>query len=153
MAQADRNALYRVRWGRLLHERFNNVEAVNLFNEALKLDAKNADAYLGLGLVGADGFDRNAREYVAKALLLDPKLVEAHELMANLALEDSDSAQAVKEADLALQISADAVDAMAIHAAVELLADRSPDTWIQKILQVNPTNGQGYALEIGRAHV
>ncbi len=75
-----------------------------------------------------------------------PKLVEAHELLANLALEDSDPAQAVKEADAALQISADALDAMAIRAAVELLADRSPDAWIQKILQVNPTYGQGYAL-------
>ena len=35
---------------------------------------------------------------------------------------------------------------MAIHAAVELLADRSPDAWIQKFLQVNPTYGKGYAL-------
>src|SRR5207247_833357 len=77
---------------------------------------------------------------------LDPKLVEAHELMASLALEDSDPAQAVKAADAALQISTDALDAMAIRAVVELLSDRSPDVWIQKMLQVNPTYGQGYAL-------
>ena len=35
------------------------------------------------------------------------------------------------EADAALAIAPDALDAMAIHAAVELLADRSPDAWIQ----------------------
>jgi tetratricopeptide (TPR) repeat protein len=146
VAQADKNARNRIRWGRLLHDRFNDVEAANLFNEALQRDPRNAEAYLGLALVSADGFDRKAREYITKALLLDPKLVEAHELMANLALEDSDSAQAVKEADAALQIAPDALDAMAIHAAMELLSDRSPDAWIQKFLQVNPVYGKGYAL-------
>jgi len=35
---------------------------------------------------------------------------------------------------------------MAIHAAVELLADRSPDAWLDKIRAVNPTYGEGYAL-------
>jgi len=69
-------------------------------------------------------------------LELDPKLVEAHELRANLALEDSDPAGATQEADAAIQLSADALDAMAVHAAVELLADRSPDTWLDKIKQV-----------------
>src|SRR5208283_1844249 len=36
VAQADRNAHYRVRWGRLMHERFNNTEAETLFREALE---------------------------------------------------------------------------------------------------------------------
>src|SRR5580704_6253336 len=146
VARADKNARYRVRWGRLLQERFNDKEAADLFTEALQRDPKNADAYLGLAVVSADGFDSKALEYVTKALGLDPKLVEAHELLASLALEDSDPAQAVKEADAALEIATDALDAMAIHAAVELLADRSPDAWIQKFLQVNPTYGKGYAL-------
>ena len=146
VARADQNALYRVRWGRLLHERFNNRDAAALFEEALQRDARNAEAYVGIALVGADGFDRKARESAARALQLDPKLFEAHEVLANLALEDSDPAEAVKQADAALQIAADALDAMAIRAAVELLADRSPDAWIQKMLQVNPAYGNGYAL-------
>ena len=53
---------------------------------------------------------------------------------------------AVKQADEAIELSPDALDAMAIHAAVELLADRSPDAWLDKIRQVNPTYGEGYAL-------
>src|SRR5579863_5237155 len=48
VARADRNARYRVRWGRLFRERFDDQEAANLFNEALQRDAKNAEAYLGL---------------------------------------------------------------------------------------------------------
>jgi cellulose synthase operon protein C len=35
---------------------------------------------------------------------------------------------------------------MAIHAAVEALADRSPDAWFEKIRRVNPTYGEAYAL-------
>ena len=96
VAQSDSNALYRVRWGRLLHERFNNTDADNLFKEALAKDPQNAPAYLGLALVSADGFDNAAIQWGAKALELDPKLVEAHELMANLALEDSDAAAGSK---------------------------------------------------------
>ncbi len=146
VAQSDGNALYRVRWGRLLHERFNNTDADTLFKEALERDPKNAQAYLGLALVSADGFDNAAIEWDERALELDPKLVEAHELMANLALEDSDTGGAVKEADEAIGLSDEALDAMAIRAAVEVLADRSPDAWFDRIRRVNPTYGEAYAL-------
>jgi cellulose synthase operon protein C len=146
VAQDDTNANYRVRWGLLLHERFNNTDADDLFKEALQRDPKNAQAYLGLALVSADGFDNKAIDYDSKAIELDPKLVEAHELMANLALEDSDTVSATKEADEAIQLSGDALDAMAIHASIELLADRPPEAWLDKIRAVNPSYGEGYAL-------
>ena len=146
VAGAERNALYRVRWGRLLHERFNNHDAEDLFKEALDRDPKNAPAYLGLALVSADGFDEKALAWASKAIELDPKLVEAHEVMANLFLEDSDTKKASAEADKAMELSPDALDAMAIHAAIELLADKSPDMWLDKIRQVNSTYGEAYAL-------
>jgi tetratricopeptide (TPR) repeat protein len=147
VARNDRNALYRVRWGRLLHERFNPTEAAHLFEEALQRDPKRADAYVGLALVSGDGFDGKAREYIDKAIQLDPTLVEAHEVLADLALEDSEQADAINAADAALKLSPDALDAMAIHAAIDLLADRQADAdaWIQKMLAVNATYGQGLA--------
>ena len=70
MAQDDRNANYRVRWGRLMHDRFNNVEAANLFQEALERDPKNAQAFLGLAIVSAEEFDSKAVKWAAKALEL-----------------------------------------------------------------------------------
>ena len=146
VAQPGSKAIYRVRWGLLLHDRFNNTEAVDLFNEALKQDPTNAQAYLGLAQVSADGFDSKATEYAFKALSLDTKLVEAHELLANLALENAKPEEAVAEADKAIALSGEALEAMAVHAAVELLADRSPDEWFEKIHAVNPTYGEGYAL-------
>jgi cellulose synthase operon protein C len=146
VAQPGSKAIYRVQWGLLLHERFNNKEAVDLFNEALQQDPANAQAYLGLAVVSADGFDSKAAEYAAKALTIDPKLVEAHELMANLALENAAPKDAVAEADKALAISNEALEAMAVHAAVEVLSDHTPDTWFAKINAVNPSYGEGYAL-------
>ena len=146
VAQNATNAMYRVRWGTLFHERFNNKAASDLFNEALKIDPTNARAYLGLAIVNADGFDIHAIEWASHAIAIDPKLTEAHELMASLALEDSDTAGAMSQADEALKDSPEALNAMSIHAAVELLADRSPDAWLEKIRAVNPAYGEGYAL-------
>jgi tetratricopeptide (TPR) repeat protein len=138
-------ALYKVRWGMLLHERFNNPEAAGLFHEALTKDPSNAEAYLGLAIVSADGFDGKATDYAAKALELDPKLVEAHELMAELALENDDRDAAVAEADKAIAIDRDALNAMATRAAVELISDRSPEAWFSKITAINPDYGEAYA--------
>src|ERR1700676_1218239 len=88
--QEPKNALYRVRWGYLFLERFNTNEAGNLFNEALEIDKDNAQAYLGLARVSAEGFGGKAVELAEKAAKLDPKLPDAHELLAFLALEDND---------------------------------------------------------------
>src|SRR5579871_3428664 len=123
IAQPKAPALWRVRYGRLFHERFNNVEAAKLLNEALQQDPNNAQAYVGLALVSADGFDEKASEYAAKAVAIDPTLVEAHEVMANLLLEDAKPEAAVKEADAAIALSADALDGLAIRAAAAMLAD------------------------------
>jgi Flp pilus assembly protein TadD len=136
--------LYKVRWGRLLHERNNDQAATDLFHEALAADPANAEAYVGLALVSATTFDGKATEYARKALELDPKSVGAHELMAGLELEDADPGKAAEEADRALALSPDALKAYAIHAAIELIADRPADAWLAKMNAVNPNFGAGY---------
>ena len=148
IAQPKSPALWRVRYGMLFHERFNNIEAAKLYNEALEMDPENARAYLGLAVLSADGFDEKAAEYVAKAIALEPKLVEAHELSANLLLEDAKPEEAMKEAETAIALAPDALDAMAALAAADLLADKNADAdaWMAKIKAVNPGYGEGYAI-------
>ena len=148
IAQPKSPALWRVRYGMLFHDRFNNKDAADLFNEALAQDPGNAQAYLGLAMLSADGFDEKAAEYVAKAIALEPKLVEAHELSANLLLEDAKPEEAVKEAETAIALAPDALDAMATLAAADLLADKNADAdaWMAKIKAVNPGYGEGYAI-------
>jgi tetratricopeptide (TPR) repeat protein len=141
-------ALYKVRWGMLLHERFNNAEAADLFREALAKDPKNAQAYLGLAIVSAEDFNGQAAEYLAKAEELDPKLAAAHELAGKVALDNDTRDVALAEADKALALQPDAMDAMALHAALELLADKDPAPWFAKIAAINPHYGAGY-MQVG----
>ncbi len=136
--------LYKVRWGLLLHDRFNDKDASDLFHEALTADPNNAEAYVGLALVSAAVFDGKTTEYAQKAIALDPKSVGAHELMAGLALEDADPGKAAEEADKAIALAPDALKAYAIHAAIDLLANRPPDPWLAKMNAVNPAFGEGY---------
>jgi Flp pilus assembly protein TadD len=142
---ASSPALYKVRWGMLLHERFNNQDAADLFREALEKDPKNAQAYLGMAIVNADDYRGMAAELIANAEALDPGLVEAHELSGKIALDNDYRDVALAEADKALALQADATNAMALHAALDLLAEKDPTPWFAKINAVNPHDGEAYA--------
>ena len=141
-----KNPDYRVRWGRLFLERFNSAEAAKLFEEALQIKKDDAGALMGLALIAADGFESKAVELAERALVADPKLTEARELLARLALEDNDPVRAAEQADKALEISSGALDAMAVHASIDWLNDQSDTPWIGRILARNPHYGQAYAL-------
>ncbi len=79
---APKNAEYRVRWGRMYLDHYQEADAAKLFQEALDIDENNAGALLGLALVGAQSFDAKAVELAEQALEKDPKLVEARVLLA-----------------------------------------------------------------------
>jgi len=140
-----KNAEYRVRWGQLFLERFVPSEATGLFGEALEIDKKNADAYLGMARVAAEEFGSKAVEYAQKAAELNAKLFEAHELLAFLALEDNDETLAASEADKALAISPEALDALAIHATLDWLHDKTTSPWMDRVLKINPVYGEAYS--------
>lgn len=144
VAAAPKDAELRVRWGRLFLERYNRKDAADLFTEALQIKPNYAPALLGMALVANETFEGKSLALAQKALEADPKLVEAREFMGRLKLEDSDPKGAVVEADAALQLSPGAKDALALRGAVELLADRSPQSWMDKIVAQDPHYGRGY---------
>lgn len=143
--EGKNSAAVRVEWGRLFLERFNPAEAANLFQEAIKIDASYAPAYLGLARVAARGYDRKAVDFAREALQRDPKLVEAHELLSYLALEDSDAKLATEEAQKALTLSPEALDGLAVLASVDWLDNKPRSEWMDRILKVNPVYGEAYA--------
>jgi cellulose synthase operon protein C len=145
VAQDEKNPDLRVRWGRLLLERFNVSESGQLFQEALELKSNHAGALLGLAVSLSEGFDRRAIDLARKAVESDPKLLEAQELVAALILEDGDYDRAREEADKALALDPNALDAMAVHATIDLLADKPETPWIKKMLDASPAYGRGYA--------
>ena len=145
LKQHPKSVDYRVRWGRLFLERFNKDEAKGLFEEALEIKENDAGASLGLALVATQGFSSAAVHFATRAIELDPKMAEAHELLAYLALEDNEPEKAAKEADAALAIDPESLDAMAIHASIEWLNNKAESPWMDRILKINPVYGEAYS--------
>ena len=144
-AQEPGSAEIRVEWGRLFFERFNPQEAVNLFDEAIKIDDNYAPAYLGLARVAAEGYDQKAIDFARQALSHDPKLFEAHELLSYLALEDSDRKMAADEAQQALSISNEALDALRCWRRWISWRENRTRAWTDKLFAINPVYGEAYA--------
>jgi len=144
--QFPENASYRVRWGRMYLERYQPGDAVALFEEALQLEPENAHALVGEALAAAEGFEQSAVELAGRALQADPKMVEAQELLAYLALEDVEPDKAIAEADKALAVDDEALDAMAIRATIDWLNDKDDTEWIDRILAINPVYGEAYSI-------
>lgn len=143
--EQPRSAAVRVEWGKLLLERFNPPEAAKLFEEALEVDKNYAPAYLGLARVSAASFSKKAVDFAEMAVAHDPKFVEAHELLAFLALEDNNPKAATAEAQKALALSDEALDAMAVLASVDWLQGEAHSPWMDRVLKVNPVYGEAYA--------
>jgi tetratricopeptide (TPR) repeat protein len=139
VAASPKNPDSRVRWGRLLLERFNPEEAEALFREALELKKDHAGALLGLALVAADGFSSQAEELARQALAADPRLVEAQDLLARMALEDGRPDKAAAEARKALAIHSESVPARAILATIDWLDGKQDTSW-------DPKRAEGYAI-------
>lgn len=129
VAKYPKNPDYRVRWGRMYLEHWQADVASGLFKEALELKPDHAGALLGLALVAAQDFDSRAEALAKKALESDPKLLEAQELLARIALEDNNNAKATEEAKKALAIDANSVQGRAILATIDWLADKKDTPW------------------------
>ena len=136
----------RVSWGRLFLETYNRAEASKLFQEALEIDPKSAEAHLGLALAASESFESAAVVEANQALKLDPGLTEAHTLLAALALEEEDSKKAGEHLDRALATTGTPLQAYALKAAIDFLAGRSTSEWVSKALAYNPTYGEVYSI-------
>ena len=146
VAQNPKNPDYKVRWGRLYLDHSQPVDAVDLFNEALELKKDHAGALLGLALVAAENFESVAAGLAHKTLASDPKLLEAQELLARLALEDNDTAMALEEANKALAIDARSVEGRAILATIDWLAGKKDTSWDPRTARGYETAGHFFVL-------
>lgn len=144
------SAQIKTAWGRLYAEHAQPGDAAQLFEEAMKADPKYAPAYLELARVLAESFDERAVQLANQALQLDPTLYKAHELLAYLALEDSDPKLATEEAQKALAQSSEALDALSVLASIDWLngasfSGNTQSPWIDRVLKVNPLYGEAYS--------
>jgi cellulose synthase operon protein C len=140
VAKHPDNPDYLVRFGRMLmdHGTSDDVQyASDHFKKALEIKKDDADALLGLALIGADEFSGDAEKMARQALEWNPKLLEAQELLARLALEDNDSDKAAKEAKKALEIDPNSPVAKGTLAAIDYLSGKTQTSW-------DPHDARGY---------
>lgn len=143
--EQPKSAEVRYEWGLLYLEHYQPGDAAKLFEEALELDPNHARAYLGLARVAGLAYDKKALDLANEALQRDPKLYEARELLAYLALEDNNEKEATAQAQKALALSNEALDGMAVLASIDWLNGKTQSDWMDRILKVNPVYGEAYA--------
>jgi pentatricopeptide repeat protein len=126
-------------------------QSIHYFEDALNKDATFAPAYVGLaaaytrlGTVFAGGPPEATRpkvtSFARKALALDPDLVEAHVLLANVLQEEWHWTEAEAEYKRALELNPNHADAQASFALWLLCQGRSEEAvaWIQRGRALDP---------------
>jgi tetratricopeptide (TPR) repeat protein len=153
----EANALYRsasrgsdpavhTAWGTLWLDTHAPAEALRSFKDALQADAEWAPAYLGVGLTLADENPPAAAEAANKAIEIDPKLSDAHLLLAQLDLDNARFDAARERIDQALKINEADLDARSLLAAIAYVRTgrQAFDSEARRVLAINPGYGEVY---------
>ena len=148
------DAAIRTRWGELYVETYQYQDALDLFNEALKLDPDNGYANLGAASVLANNFDAQALAYLQKAMQsrAAPAGVRLRSmlLLAHMNMEENSLDKATELLDAAGSLAAQSglpeLEVYALKAALDLLKGADHSGWISKALAVDPVYGDAYAI-------
>jgi tetratricopeptide (TPR) repeat protein len=135
-----------VAWGDLFREKFDNVNAVKSYQDALKTNADSVDAHLGLASVAVEGNPPAAKEQLEIVFKTNPNSVAAHLLNAELALDERRRDDADGSIKKALEVNPNSLEAMALRAGAAFAANKPADaeTYAQAALKINPTYGEVY---------
>jgi cellulose synthase operon protein C len=133
-------------WGLLFHEKHTPDEAVKSLRIAIEADPGWAPAHAGLARALADEDPAAAAACAARALAIDPALVDAHIFVAETALDDDNPAAAKASVDRGLAINPRSPDAHTLLAAMAWLSGRSAEyeAEVGRALSVNPSRGDTY---------
>jgi tetratricopeptide (TPR) repeat protein len=133
-------------WGELFLQVHNNGEAVKSFQDALENDDKWIPALLGVAQALIDVNPPAAAKAVEQALALDPDVVSAHLLLAQIQLDKSDRDAAKAAIAKAKAINPVSLDALALGGAVAYVEDRIGDFQqdAAAALKINPRFSDAY---------
>jgi cellulose synthase operon protein C len=133
-------------WGDLLNEKHQTADAARSYRAAIQADRTHALAYVGLGRALLADNPPVARRLADRALSLNPSLVSAHALVAEVALNDRDTAAAREAIARALAVNPSSLDALALAAAIAFVEDRPAEfeANVAAALALNPRFGAVY---------
>jgi tetratricopeptide (TPR) repeat protein len=135
-------------WGRLYLETHQDDEALKLFREALKIDAANVQAKLGMAQIFVNRFEGQARALVAEVLKKNDDLIEAHLLLARMDLEEGKLEEAERSVDRAFTLTEKQkqppLEVYALRATLDLMRGGDGAKWIGRALAYNAHYGSVY---------
>jgi cellulose synthase operon protein C len=128
----------------LFTEKYNYSDAAAFLADALRINPNSARAYLNLARnKRIDGGDDMAGA-VARALAINPNLVEAIALKAASALEAGRLDEAAAEIDKALKVNSRSLEAHSLRAAMFYLQDKDFEPEVAATLAIGPKYGGVY---------
>lgn len=131
-------------WGELFLATHNESEAARSFERALSVDSAYVPAIVGLAKAAAVTDAPAARRHAARALEIDARAWGAHLVLADLALDARQRAEARSAIGAALAINPRASDALALRAALAAVEDRAADLEadVRAALAINPRDSR-----------
>ncbi len=138
------------RWlrGSILLDAYQTSHAKKNFTDALKINPRHPWLRAGLGMVYAQSYGtlKKAPEEFHRALKVNPKLVDAHEALASLYLNDELYAKADRHIKRALAVNPKRLSTLAVRAGYHLLRHEKPayEKLEKQVLAINPKYGDFY---------
>jgi cellulose synthase operon protein C len=128
----------------LFTQKYAYGDAALFLQDALKINPNSARAYLALARNNRLNGDAETTAALAKALAINPNLVEAIALKGAIALEASRMDEASAEIDKALKINSRSLEAHALRAAMLYLQDKDFEPEVAATLAIGPKYGEVY---------
>lgn len=133
-------------WGNLFLSKYNTADAMGVFEDALKTNPNAAEAHLGLARCWAFSDFEKAQEAAEIALRINPSLVEAHNLLAELEIAIGDYNSALERLAAPLETNPNSPTARTLKAVCYFaLKDEKRFSMEESaILNINPKYGSLY---------
>jgi tetratricopeptide (TPR) repeat protein len=130
--------------GELFTEKYNYAEAAVFFEDALKVNPNSARAHLGVAANKRLEDGEAVLASLARALAVNPNMVEARARAAALELEAGEFDKASEEIEKGLRVNPKAAELHALRAAQLYLQDKDYAPAAAQALADNPRSGQLY---------
>ncbi len=130
--------------GELFTEKYAYGDAALFLDDAFKINPNSARAFLGLARNKRLDGDAETSAALAKALAINPNLVEALALKAGIAMEASQLDEASADIEKALKVNPHSLEAHSLRAAMLYLQDKDFEPEVAVTLAIGPKYGGVY---------
>jgi tetratricopeptide (TPR) repeat protein len=133
-------------FGYLFLEKYNARDAMSVFRDCLKINKSYPDALVGMALGKKYDSDLEAEVYSRAALEVNPHLVSALSVLAQLAVEDENQEAALEEINAALAVNPADLESLSLLAVYQYFRGDTSGyaSTEQRILEINPSYGRFY---------